>query len=42
MNPPSAWPAAPPDYAAYGMNATEDTLGFLLALNLGLADKEAK
>ena len=28
--------------AAYGMNANEDTLGFLLALNLELADKEAK
>jgi hypothetical protein len=28
--------------AAYGMNATEDTLGFLLALNLELADKAAK
>ena len=27
--------------AAYGMKATEDTLAFLLALNLGLADKEA-
>jgi hypothetical protein len=27
--------------AAYGMNATEDTLAFLLALNLELADKEA-
>jgi hypothetical protein len=28
--------------AAYGMNATEDTLAFLLALNLELADKGAK
>ena len=28
--------------AAYGMNATEDTLAFLLALNLELADKAAK
>jgi hypothetical protein len=28
--------------AAYGMSATEDTLAFLLALNLELADKEAK
>ena len=28
--------------AAYGMNATEDTLTFLLAQNLELADKEAK
>jgi hypothetical protein len=28
--------------AAYGMDANEDTLAFLLALNLELADKEAK
>jgi hypothetical protein len=28
--------------AAYGMKETEDTLAFLLALNLELADKEAK
>ena len=28
--------------AAYGMNATEGTLVFLLAMNLGLADEEAK
>ena len=28
--------------AAYGMSATEDTLAFLLAQNLELADKEAK
>jgi len=28
--------------AAYGMNATQDSLAFLLALNLELADKEAK
>ena len=27
---------------AYGMNATEDILGFLFALNLQLAGKEAK
>jgi hypothetical protein len=27
--------------AAYGINANEDTLAFLLALNLELADKEA-
>jgi hypothetical protein len=27
--------------AAYGMDANEDTLAFLLALNLELADKEA-
>ena len=28
--------------AAYGMKESEDTLAFLLALNLELADKEAK
>jgi hypothetical protein len=28
--------------AAYGMNPNEDTIAFLLALNLELADKEAK
>jgi hypothetical protein len=28
--------------AAYGVNATEDTLAFLLALNLELADQAAK
>ena len=28
--------------AAYGINASEDTLGFLLRLNLELAEKEAK
>ena len=28
--------------AAYGMKDAEDTLAFLLALNLELADKEAK